>query len=112
MGWKGGAVPWANTVLHVIVPIYAAIDWIFFGDRTPVPWNRFWLVFIYPLVWRIVVLIRGATDGWVPYPFLNPSQGYGVVALYCVGIAVAIGVVGSGVWSLNRVHILKPTVGA
>ena len=29
-------------------------------------------------------------------------------ALYAIGIAVAIGVVGLGVWALSRVRILKP----
>ncbi|MET4781168.1 Pr6Pr family membrane protein [Glaciihabitans sp. UYNi722] len=108
-GLEGGiSLEWANTVLHVALPIYAAIDWVFFGDRTAVPWKRFWIVLIYPLVWLIVVLIRGATDGWVPYPFLNPNLGYGIVALYGVGVAVAIGIVGTAVWAISRVRILKP----
>ncbi len=108
-GLEGGiSLEWANTVLHVLIPIYAAIDWIFFGDRSPLPWNRLWVVLIYPLVWLVVVIIRGATDGWVPYPFLDPAQGYGVVALYAIAIAVAIGAVGAGVWALSRVRILKP----
>ena len=34
-----------------------------------------WLHVLYPVVWIAVVLVRGATDGWVPYPFLNPEQG-------------------------------------
>ena len=107
-GGGGVELPWANFVLHVAVPIYVAIDWIFFGDRTRLPWNRFWLVLVYPIVWLIVVLVRGATDGWVPYPFLSPALGYGVVALHCVGISAAIAVVGAVVWALSRVRILKP----
>ena len=107
-GGGGVELAWANFVLHIAVPIYIAIDWIFFGDRTRLPWNRFWLVLGYPVVWLIVILVRGATDGWVPYPFLSPALGYGVVALYCVGIAVAIAVVGVVVWILSRVRILKP----
>ncbi len=109
VGLPGGVeLEWANFVLHVAVPIYVAIDWIFFGDRRTLPWNRFWIVLVYPIVWIAVVLMRGATDGWVPYPFLDPSLGYPVVALYCVGIAVGIAVVGSAVWALSRVRLLKP----
>ncbi|MEP6478550.1 MAG: Pr6Pr family membrane protein [Rhodoglobus sp.] len=108
-GLEGGvSLEWANTVLHVVLPIYAVADWILFGDRTAVPWKKLWLVVIYPIVWVVVVLFRGATDGWVPYPFLDPAQGYGVVALYCVAIAVATLVVAVGVWALSRVRILKP----
>ena len=108
VGLEGGiSLEWANWVLHVALPIYAAIDWILFGDRSKLPWNRYWIVLIYPIFWIIVVLTRGATDGWVPYPFLDPSLGYGVVALYCIAIAIAIGVVGAGVWALSNVRILK-----
>ncbi|WP_309616122.1 Pr6Pr family membrane protein [Salinibacterium sp.] len=107
-GGGGVELPWANFVLHIAVPLYVAVDWVFFGDRTRLPWNKFWIVLVYPIVWLVVVLARGATDGWVPYPFLNPALGYGVVAMYGVGIAGAIGLVGAGVWALSRVRILKP----
>jgi hypothetical protein len=107
-GVAGGVpLPWANTVLHVVLPIYALVDWLFFGDRATLPWRRFWIVVVYPLVWCAVVLIRGATDGWVPYPFLDPKQGYGIVLLYVLLIAVAILLVGAGVWALSRVRVLR-----
>jgi hypothetical protein len=107
-GLEGGVtLAWANTVLHVLLPIYAALDWILFADRGPLPWRRFWIVLVYPVVWLIVVLVRGATDGWVPYPFLDPAQGYGVVALFAVGIAVAFAAVGAGVWAVSRMAVVR-----
>ncbi|MBC7725102.1 MAG: Pr6Pr family membrane protein [Burkholderiaceae bacterium] len=108
-GLPGGVdLPWANNVLHIVIPIYAAVDWLFFADRSALPWNRFWVVVVYPMVWVVVVLIRGATDGWVPYPFLDPATGYGAVALYAVGIAVGIAAFGALVWAVSRVRILDP----
>ena len=108
-GLPGGVeLEWANIVMHVVMPLYAAVDWLLFGDRKALAWNRLWIVLIYPVVWLIVVLVRGATDGWVPYPFLDPSQGYGVVALYALGIAGAFGIVGAAVWALSRVRLLRP----
>jgi hypothetical protein len=102
-GLEGGvSLPWANFVLHVALPIYAALDWILIPDRKNVPWHRFWIVLVYPAVWLVVVLVRGATDGWVPYPFLDPGNGYGVVAGYAVGIAVAISAAGAAVWGVSR----------
>ena len=107
-GLEGGvSLQWANWVLHVAFPIYAALDWILFGDHLTVPWRKFWIVLIFPVVWIIVVIIRGATDGWVPYPFLDPTQGYGVVALYAIGIFVTTGIVGVTVFALSRVRFLK-----
>jgi hypothetical protein len=107
-GLEGGvALEWANWVLHVALPIYGALDWLLFGDRTALPWKRIWVALIYPLVWVAVVLVRGATDGWVPYPFLDPALGYGVVAVYCVAIFAGILIVAALVWALSRVRIIK-----
>lgn len=107
-GLEGGiSLEWANWVLHVAFPIYAALDWILFGDRGAVPWKRLWVVLIFPVVWIIVVIIRGATDGWVPYPFLDPATGYGSVATYCVIISVATVVVAVLVWAISRARIIR-----
>lgn len=109
VGLEGGiSLEWANWVLHVAFPIYVALDWIFFGDHTTVPWKKLWFVLIYPVTWTVVVIIRGATDGWVPYPFLDPASGYGAVAAYAAGIFVLVVVVAAIVFALSRVRIIKP----
>ena len=107
-GGGGIELGWANAVVHIVSPIYVLVDWVFFADRTAQPWRKFWVVFIYPLVWLAVVLVRGATDGWVPYPFLDPATGYGSVAAYSVGIAIGVAVFGALVWALSRVRIIRP----
>jgi hypothetical protein len=99
---------WSSDILHVIIPIYALVDWVLFADRKKLPYNKLWIVLVYPIVWLVVVLIRGATDGWVPYPFLNPNTGYGSVALYCIAISAFTVVFGLAVFALSRVRILKP----
>lgn len=99
---------WSSNILHVIIPIYALVDWVLFADRKKLPYNRLWVVLIYPITWLVVVLIRGATDGWVPYPFLDPATGYGTVAAYSIGIAVFTVLFGLAVFALSRVRILKP----
>lgn len=102
-GLAGGvALPWANTVLHVVMPIYFVLDWAFVRDRRALEWRRFWVVLVYPLVWLAVVVVRGATDGWVPYPFLDPGSGYGAIALYAIGIGLAFALAGSAVWASSR----------
>ena len=79
-----------------------------FADRKTLPYNRLWLVVIYSIVWLVVTLIHGATDGWVPYPFLDPATGCGSVTVYCVAIAAFTLLFVLAVFALDRVRILKP----
>lgn len=91
LGAAGGVpLPWANAVLHIIIPVYAVIDWLFVGDRSAVAFRLLWVSLVYPLLWCGVVLVRGAIDGWVPYPFLDPANGYPSVILYVVIIAITV----------------------
>lgn len=102
-------VPWANDVVHTVLPIYALVDWILFGDRPALAWRRYWVVLVYPIVWLVVVLIRVGTDGMSFYPFLNyrnPALGGGGVAVYCVGIAIGFALFGALVWWISRLHLL------
>lgn len=98
---------WTNPVHHIVLPIYAVLDWLFFGDRIRLPWKRLWVPLLYPIVWLLVVLVRGATDGWVPYPFLEPGIGYGSVALFCGGITLAFVGAATIVWWMSRIRIVK-----
>lgn len=109
-GGGGVELEWANWALHVAFPIYAALDWTLFADRAPIPWKRLWTLLIYPVIWIIVVLFRGATDGWVPYPFLDPTTGYLSVALYSTVIFIATVVVGSLVFAISRARVIEPWV--
>ncbi|WEO76626.1 Pr6Pr family membrane protein [Cryobacterium sp. SO2] len=112
-GLAGGVdLPWANTVVHVLFPIYCLIDWALVGDRAPQPWRRLWVVLIYPVFWCAVVLVRGATDGWVPYPFLNPVTGYAAVFGYVLLIAVTVIVTGAAVFGLSRLRPLPVRPGS
>ncbi|MCS3493359.1 hypothetical protein M2368_002371 [Arthrobacter sp. JUb119] len=89
LGAAGGVpLPWANWVMHILGPLLVLADWLLARDRTSLSYRAVPLLLIYPLLWTGVVLIRGASDGWVPYPFLDPDQGYPVIALYVVSIAV------------------------
>lgn len=94
----GAAPPWVNALLHTVLPVYVTLDWILTRDRRPLPWNRLWIVLPYPLTWLVVVLIRGATDGWVPYGFLLPATGTLSIALHGVGLLAALVASGALVW--------------
>lgn len=107
-GVAGGvALPWANTTLHTLVPAAVVLDWIVARDRPALPWRRLPAVIPYPLLWLIVVLVRGATDGWVPYPFLSPSLGCATVAAYCGAITAAVLVFAALVWAASRLPVRR-----
>lgn len=110
LGAAGGVpLPWANWVMHILGPVLVAADWALARDRGPLPWRVAFLQLVYPMVWITVVLLRGATDGWVPYPFLDPSRGYPAVSAAVAGIAIAFLVVSSAVVWWSRVSGRRTT---
>jgi hypothetical protein len=98
----GSAPPWVSATLHLVVPVLVLLDWVLIGDRRPLRWSRLWLVLPYPAVWITVVLVRGATDGWVPYGFLLPERGPLSLSLHVVGLLGMLLLAGALVWWASR----------
>jgi hypothetical protein len=105
----GSAPPWVSFLLHIVFPALVALDWLLLGDRRQLPWRRLWLVLPYPAVWLTTVLLRGATDGWVPYGFLLPDRGLGSLVTHIVGLLAALVLAGSVVWLASRSRGLLPS---
>jgi len=82
--------PWPGELMHVWIPIFILLDWLFSPGRPRLRWTGLRIVIVYPLAWLAYTLIRGAITGWYPYPFLEPSTGWLSVATYVVGIAAFI----------------------
>lgn len=98
----GTAPPWVSAILHLALPTFVFLDWALINDRAPLSWHRLWVVLPYPLVWIVVVVIRGVTDGWVPYGFLLPKNGAPSIVLHVVGLACAVLAASASVWLLSR----------
>ncbi|UZN03895.1 Pr6Pr family membrane protein [Cellulomonas sp. S1-8] len=108
----GSAATWISVVLHVVLPVVVALDWLLVADRPALPWRRLWLVLPYPLLWLAVVLVRGATDGWVPYGFLLPERGAVSLGAHVAGLLAALLAAGALVWAVSRTRgvWLRPQV--
>jgi hypothetical protein len=110
---QGSTLGWSNEILHVVVPVYLLIDWLFAPGRRPVRWRAIWIVVVFPLAWSVYTLVRGplvidqvyGTDFWYPYPFLNPNaqpNGYASVAVYMLLITAIIALAGLGAIAASR----------
>ncbi|MCD2498998.1 Pr6Pr family membrane protein [Microbacterium nymphoidis] len=97
----GAAPPWVSAVLHVVLPALMLLDWIVIRDHPGIRWKHFWLLLPYPVVWLVVVLIRGVTDGWVPYGFLLPERGWPSILLTSLGLLLALLAAGGVVWAMR-----------
>jgi len=98
------ASPWVSVILHAVLPLAAVLDWLLVGDRPRLPWRRIWIVLPYPVLWLTVVLVRGATDGWVPYGFLLPERGLQLLAATVAGLLATLLVAAAGVWAGSRLR--------
>lgn len=99
-----------SAVLHAVLPLLVAADWTLVGDRPALPWRRLWLVLPYPVAWLVIVLVRGATDGWVPYGFLLPSHGPLSLALHVAGLLAVLLAAGAAVWAASRLPGIRGLV--
>lgn len=83
------AVAWDNVVLHYLMPIVIVADWVIDSPRVRIPFRQGVIWLVYPLAYVAFCLIRGASDGWYPYPFLDPDlRGYSAVIESSIGIAL------------------------
>ncbi|MEF3402530.1 Pr6Pr family membrane protein [Agromyces sp. CCNWLW203] len=100
-------VPWSDTVLHFVVPALALTAWTVdavMAVNPRVPWSTVGWVLVFPSIWLVYTLFRGADVGWYPYFFLDEAQVGGAVgvALYCLLVLVIFVTLTAGLVGLNR----------
>lgn len=109
------AVPWDNTVLHYLMPIFIIIDWLIDPPRKVVPYRSAVLWLAYPLAYLGYSLIRGHFVHWYPYPFMDPShRGYLGLVITAVVIAVILAVITWAIATVPRwtIPVVRPRVDA
>jgi hypothetical protein len=102
----------ANILLHIVVPVLAAVDWFAVGRRgRMVRWWQPLLWLVYPaayLVLALVVLNRAGRRA--PYYFLDPdSVGMAVVTVNVGLLAAFILALGYGISAVGRPRRSEPT---
>lgn len=84
-----GVAAWINFGFHDASPFLALVGWLAFGPRPRIDMRTIALAFVWPVAWIVYTLVRGASVGWFPYPFLDTAAlGYPKVF---ANIAIVIG---------------------
>jgi hypothetical protein len=82
-------LPWVNLTLHYIFPVIIMIDWLLDNPVQSIRFKKALIWLVFPLLYGAYSLIRGASTGWYPYPFLNVDViGLTDVLVNCLFIAV------------------------
>jgi uncharacterized membrane protein SirB2 len=100
---------WVNMVLHYLFPLIVLADWLFDRPTGSIVYKnaRYWLVF--PAAYVVYSLIRGASIGWYPYPFLDVSKhGYVVVLASSIALLAGVACVALFVAWLSRLTLATP----
>ena len=94
-----------DELLHVIVPLLFIFYWLLFTSKNRLLWKNIFSWLIYPFVYVILILLRGAFSGYYPYPFIDVNKlGYSKVFLNCVGLFCVFFVLSILLVALTRIR--------
>lgn len=67
----------ANELLHVVNPLLVLVYWIFFANKSNLEYKNAFTWLLYPLLYIIMIIVRGIMINKYPYPFINVVElGY------------------------------------
>ena len=114
----------ADVVLHYVIPPLYLVDWMLIRPEFRIDWKNVFYFLIFPLLYGVYTLVRGAMTGLYPYPFVDVTKlGYpavlitfGLFVLLFLGVSVIMVAVGRwrAPWpeikrpERRRSHILPP----
>ncbi len=91
------SIPWVNTVLHRVMPIAVALDWLIDPPHTPLEPRRVVLAWMaFPLLYIAYTLVRGPIVHWYPYFFVNPGHSGGYLLVAASAIVIGLGQIAMG----------------
>lgn len=60
-----------DELLHSVCPAFFIVYWVVVVPKESLQWKNIFPWLIYPLIYFIYSLLRGAVVGWYPYPFID-----------------------------------------
>lgn len=81
-----------NEIIHVWGPVFMLLDWLLVAGFSSIRLRAAFWVAVYPLAWLAFSVVRGISDGWWAYWFLDPTDEGGVTGMltYVFGITVLL----------------------
>lgn len=79
----------ADELLHVVIPLLFILFWYFSAPKGGLGWKSAFPWLVYPFVYAVFVLIRGALSGFYPYPFVDViTLGFKKVLVNSAGLFI------------------------
>ena len=79
-----------DELLHTVIPVLFIVMWFVITSRQSLKWKNIFPWLLFPLLYIIYIMIRGAFSKFYPYPFINVNElGYTKVFRNCVGLLTA-----------------------
>lgn len=86
----------ADELLHLVNPVLFVVYWLVFALKSDLKYKYLPAWLLYPVIYFIYILIRGAVKGDYPYPFMNVTlHGYITVTLNCIIVLLAFAGIGA-----------------
>lgn len=86
----------ADELLHVVVPVLYFLYWIFFIPKQSLRWENVFTWQMFPALYLFYAMIRGACEGFYPYPFLDlnkhPWEKILLNIILMLGVFIVIGI--------------------
>ncbi|HMU47067.1 MAG TPA: Pr6Pr family membrane protein [Chitinophagaceae bacterium] len=80
----------ADILLHDVIPILYLLFWFLFVPKKTLKWQNAFSWLIFPFIYLLYALLRGATTGWFSYYFLNFKEyGWGKVTINIILVLLA-----------------------
>lgn len=99
----------ADQLLHTATPVLSVLAWLAFDDKRGLTLKALPQIIVWPLGYTIYALLRGAFDGFYPYPFIDAGTlGYARVLMNVAGLTAGFLLAGGALILIGRMFVPKP----
>jgi len=94
-----------NLFLHYILPPLYVLDWLAFVPKQSLSYRQIAYWQIFPIVYAVLTMTRGAVTGYYPYPFLDAGKyGYGQITINIAVLSAFFILLSAGFVAVGRLQ--------